>query len=84
MQLIRNRAFQSADLLCLELVIDVGNLASYRVADKAGATREDTLRNCVLLHGTLNDAAMFSFNRRNIWFFLGRNQNRILGSKLHF
>ena len=71
MQLIFYWTIQSAGLLRLELVIDFGNLASYRVADKARARREDTLRNWELLHGTLHDAAMFSFNRTKDMVSLG-------------
>jgi len=60
-QLIRNWGFQNTDLLRLELVIALGNLASHRVAEKSGATQEGKLRNWLPLHGTLHDATIFSF-----------------------
>jgi len=62
-QLLRNWGFQNTDLLRLEIVIAVGNVASHRVAEKAGAMREGTLRSRLLLRGTPHDATIFSFIR---------------------
>jgi len=62
--LLRDWGFQNTDLLRLEIVVAVGNIASQRVAEKSGAVREGTLRNRLILHGTVHDAAVFSFVRR--------------------
>jgi RimJ/RimL family protein N-acetyltransferase len=44
-------------------VIAAGNLASQRVAEKAGATREGILRGRLILHDVAHDAVMFSLTR---------------------
>ena len=62
-RLLRDWGFENCDLIRLELVIAVGNLASQRVAEKAGAIREGILRNRLVLHGQPHDAVMFSFVR---------------------
>ena len=60
---VRNWGFEQTRLVRLEVVIAIGNIASHRVAEKAGALREGTLRSRLLLHGTHHDATMFSFIR---------------------
>jgi RimJ/RimL family protein N-acetyltransferase len=62
-QLLREWGFTQTDLIRLEIVVAVGNLASLRVAERSGATREGTLRQRLHLHGTSHDAAVFSFVR---------------------
>jgi len=62
-RLVRDWGFRHTELLRLEIVIAVTNRASHRVAEKAGAIREGTLRSRLLLHGTPHDATMFSFVR---------------------
>jgi ribosomal-protein-serine acetyltransferase len=62
-QRLRNWGFGHTALIRIEVVIAIGNRASLRVAEKAGATREGTLRSRLLLHGTAHDAPMFSFIR---------------------
>jgi RimJ/RimL family protein N-acetyltransferase len=62
-RLLQDWGFQNTDLARFEIVIAVGNVASHRVAEKSGATREGTLRSRLLLHGTHHDATMFSFIR---------------------
>ena len=62
-RLLRNWGFQNTDLARMEIVIAVGNLASHRVAEKAGATREGIARSRLLIHGTFHDATIFSFTR---------------------
>jgi RimJ/RimL family protein N-acetyltransferase len=47
------------DLVRLEIVIAVGNAASARVAEKAGAAFEGTLRARLILHGCPTDALMY-------------------------
>jgi RimJ/RimL family protein N-acetyltransferase len=61
--LLREWGFRYTDLVRLEVVIAVENLASLRVAQKAGAEFEGTLRKRLWLHGIAHDAAMFSFTR---------------------
>jgi ribosomal-protein-serine acetyltransferase len=56
-------AFGNTDLVRLEIVCAVGNDASQRVAERAGAVREGVLRNRLLLHGASVDAVMYSLVR---------------------
>jgi len=44
----------------VEIVVQVGNLASQRVAQKLGATLEGTLRNRLFVEGRAFDAVMYS------------------------
>jgi ribosomal-protein-serine acetyltransferase len=60
---IRDWGFEHTALIRLEVVVAVGNLASHRVAEKAGAVKEGTLRRRLLLHDTPQDATMFSLVR---------------------
>jgi len=60
---VRDWAFEHTNLVRLEIVVAVGNVASERVAEKSGATREGTLRNRLFLHGAVRDAMMFSLTR---------------------
>ena len=56
-------AFEHTDLVRLEIVCAVGNAASQRVAERAGAVREGVLRHRLLLHGQPVDAVMYSLVR---------------------
>jgi len=56
-------AFGNTDLVRLEIVCAVGNEASQRVAERAGAMREGVLRHRLLLHGQSVDAVMYSLVR---------------------
>ena len=56
-------AFKETDLLRLEIVAAVENVASQRVADKAGALREAVLHDRLLLHGKLHDAVLYAMLR---------------------
>jgi ribosomal-protein-serine acetyltransferase len=56
-------AMENTNLIRLEILIAVGNRASQRVAEKAGAVREGILRNRLLLRGEAHDAVMFSLIR---------------------
>jgi ribosomal-protein-serine acetyltransferase len=49
----------------LEIVVSTVNIASLRVAEKAGAVREGTLQSRLLLHGVTHDAVVFSFVRKD-------------------
>ena len=52
--------FRELGLHRVEIVAAVGNDASQRAAQKAGATREGVLRNRIVLRGEVLDAVMFS------------------------
>ncbi len=58
--LLAEFGIKRAGLTRIEILIATANLASQRVAEKAGATREGVLRNRNLVHGKLQDAVMYS------------------------
>ncbi len=62
-QAVRDWAYENTDLNRLEIVVAVSNVASARVAEKAGAIFEGTLRNRINLHGESHDAFVYSFAR---------------------
>jgi RimJ/RimL family protein N-acetyltransferase len=64
--LLREWAFRHTDLVRLEVVIAVENVASQRVARKAGASFEGTLRRRLRLDGIAHDATMCSFTRAEL------------------
>src|ERR1051326_473753 len=54
-------SFESFGLNRVELLVPVANVASQRVAEKAGATREGLLRKRLNLNGVAHDAFVYSF-----------------------
>lgn len=52
--------FEELGLQRIEIVAAVSNLASQRVAEKAGAVREGVLRKRLLIRGEPHDAVLFS------------------------
>jgi ribosomal-protein-serine acetyltransferase len=56
-------AFAETDLVRLEIVVAVGNLASARVAEKAGALPEGIARDRLYFQGGDHDARMFALLR---------------------
>ena len=58
--LLADFGFKELKLNRIEILVAVDNLASQRVAVKAGAVKEGILRNRLLLHGKIHDAVMFS------------------------
>ena len=64
-RLLVSWAFDNTELNRLEIVVSTLNIASLRVAEKAGAVREGTLRSRLLLHGVAHDAVAFSFVRKD-------------------
>lgn len=52
--------FECLGLHRIEIVTAIENVASQRVAEKVGASREGVLRNRVAVRGTPEDAVMFS------------------------
>lgn len=61
--LARDWTMKNTNLDRLEIVAATDNLASIRVAEKAGATHEGTLRSRLFLHGKTHDAHVYSFIR---------------------
>jgi RimJ/RimL family protein N-acetyltransferase len=61
--LTRDWGFAYTDLVRIEVLVAVGNAASRRVAEKAGAVYEGILRSRLLVHGSRHDAAMYAFIR---------------------
>jgi len=56
-------AFSETELERLEIVCEVGNEASQRVAEKAGAVREGVLHGRLFLHERPHDAIMYAILR---------------------
>lgn len=61
--LLRDWGFANTDVVRIEILVAAGNTASRRVAEKAGAVYEGMLRNRLIVHGTVHDAAMYAFVR---------------------
>jgi RimJ/RimL family protein N-acetyltransferase len=55
--------FSNTDLNRFEIVVAVDNLASQRVAERAGAVREGVLRRRLVLRGRAHDAVVYSILR---------------------
>jgi RimJ/RimL family protein N-acetyltransferase len=62
-KLLASWVFEHTNLQRLEIVTAIGNDASQRVAKKAGALREGTLRSRLCIHGTFHDAVIHSIIR---------------------
>jgi RimJ/RimL family protein N-acetyltransferase len=62
--LLADWAFANTNLERLEIVVAVGNGRSERVAEKAGASREGTMRSRLYIHDRPHDAVMYSIVRR--------------------
>lgn len=65
-RLLAQFALTDLKLQRVEIVAAVGNVASQRVAEKSGATREGVLRHRLVLHDIPHDAAMFSFTSQDL------------------
>jgi RimJ/RimL family protein N-acetyltransferase len=59
-RLLAQWAFEALELQRIEIVAAVGNRASQRVAERAGATREGVARNRLRVHGVPHDAVLYS------------------------
>lgn len=59
-RLVARFGFEELNLIRIEIVAAVGNLASQRVAAKVGAVREAVMRKALLLHGIEHDAVLAS------------------------
>jgi len=62
-RLAADYAFKNTDLGRLEIVCAAGNVASQRVAERAGAVREGLLRDRLVIRGQSVDAVMYSLVR---------------------
>lgn len=63
--LLADFGINELNLKRIEIVVDVDNKASQRVAEKSGATREGVLRNRITQYGKSTDAVMFSLIPRD-------------------
>ena len=59
-RLMARFAFEQVGLHRVEILAAIPNIASQRVAEKAGAVREGVLRNRLLIRGVSYDAILFS------------------------
>jgi len=62
-KLLADWAFDQTDFNRLEVVCSVRNLASQRVAERAGARKEGVLRSRLLLNGEFHDAILYAIIR---------------------
>jgi ribosomal-protein-serine acetyltransferase len=60
MRLVARFGFEQLGLHRIEIIAAVNNIASQRVAEKAGAVREGLLRKRLLIRGESQDAVLFS------------------------
>jgi RimJ/RimL family protein N-acetyltransferase len=58
-RLVARFGFETLGMVRLELVIEPGNMASRRVAEKVGAVQEGLLRNRLIVNGAVRDALMY-------------------------
>lgn len=61
--LLRDWAFENTDLVRLEIVVAVENVASRRVAEKVGARHEGVLAKRLFLNGRSEDGMMYAVLR---------------------
>jgi RimJ/RimL family protein N-acetyltransferase len=59
-RLVAEFGFSQLGFTRLEIVAAAGNMASQRVAEKVGATKEGIERNRYIVHGKIHDAVMYS------------------------
>lgn len=62
-ELLSKWGFENTDLIRLEIRCAVANVRSQRVAEKAGATREEIRKACLDIHGKKHDAVVFSIQK---------------------
>lgn len=64
-RLLAKTGFEDLNLNRIEVTMSVGNYASQKTAEKAGAIREGILRKLLSIGGVQHDAVMFSFVRED-------------------
>lgn len=57
--------FEHLHLIRIEIIMSVHNIASKRVAERAGAVFEGTMKNRLLLHGKAHDAHLYALTAEN-------------------
>lgn len=65
-RLVARFGFEELNLIRIEIVAAVGNLASQRVAAKVGAVREGVMRKALPVHGVEHDAVLTSLVAEDI------------------
>jgi RimJ/RimL family protein N-acetyltransferase len=65
-RLLAHHGLTAAGLERVEILMSVENERSRRVAERAGATFEGTLRHRILLHGRYHDAHLYSLIRSDL------------------
>jgi RimJ/RimL family protein N-acetyltransferase len=65
-RLLARFGLEALELERIEIVAAVGNTASQRVAEKAGAVREGVARRRLRVHGIQHDAVVYSFVRDDL------------------
>ncbi len=65
-RLLAHWAFEALELVRIEIVAAVGNVASQRVASKAGGWREGIARRRLNVRGEAHDAVVFSVLREDV------------------
>ena len=65
-RLVARHGLTNVGLERVEIIMSVENGPSRRVAERAGATHEGTLRHRLLLHGRYHDADLFSLVRSDL------------------
>ena len=66
-RLVARFAFEQLGLQRIEIVAAVPNIASQRVAEKAGAVREGVVRKRLCIRGEPQDAILFSLVREDLY-----------------
>lgn len=64
--LLADFGFKELKLNRIEIMVDVENKRSQRVAEKTGAIREGVLRNRLIVHGQIRDVVLFSLIPKDI------------------
>lgn len=65
-QLVAEYAFAHTDLLRLEIVVAIENVASLRVMEKTWAVKEGTAHDRLFLHGRSHDAVVYALLRSRL------------------
>lgn len=65
-RMVAHYGFEAVGLQRIEIVADVDNRPSQRVAEKAGAIREGRLRRRIFAHGRASDAFLYSLLREDL------------------
>ncbi len=64
--LLADFGFKELKLNRIEIMVDIENKRSQRVAEKTGAVREGILRNRLIIHNKVRDVVLFSLIPKDI------------------